>query len=237
MLKYRSPFQKLSATIIDNNNIFNIDNSSPVTVIFSNGKNNISIKNYYSVKIVYLEDNNLFLIDEVKPLIFILSIIDLDVENRMILQYDDSVFNDIEIKTSILFSIIFLTNYTPNKNIASFKEYFNILLPKCYKYLVDNLNNYLSKYSEYDGNYLINSGPLNSLYNLLFKNNLKFVFESDRQLLLNLLMRCNSKMTVYKFNKTMDLLGFDKTFVKCIECTISGDEIKNDEFKEFFNLE
>ena len=226
MFKSGNPFQQLSTFMINNieNNVFNKDD---------NDKNNILIDsdNFgYSL----FGNDNLFLIYEVDHLTLILSNIKLNDDNELKLSYHEYPFNDVEIKTSILFSIIFLMDHGINKNDVLFKDIFDTLLPMYYTELINNLKNF-TKSCNYD--YQLDIKLLNSLYYYIFKNNLKFVLESDKKLLLELLINCYLNMDPYILNKTMNILGFNNEFVKCIHRLAYNIEFDNNKFKEFFNLE
>ena len=254
MFKPENPFQQLATLVTKNDNIvFNedssiiggtrdkIDDNQNITTTLENGVNKITVDNK-KFSLEYLKYNKLFLIYGKEDLIDFVSNLHLTIENKIELLNCQSEYNsdDNDIKTSILISIIYFAGYGICEIDSLLEEYFNILLPECYENLINNLSIIIRKiYSCHSVSFLDNYKAFDNLYNFIFLNvnNLKIVLNSDRKLMLELLIYCYSYMTILNFNKIMAILEFNIEFVDCIHNLSFKQKIENAEFKEYFNLE
>ena len=237
MFKPENPFQQFSDFIIGNNN-----ECDYITTMIEDGVNNIAIYDDCNIDFIYKDFNNrLFIVYDIEVLIDIISKINFNIENKIELstyQENKIYFNDTNLKISIIISIIYLVDFYTYENYPLFKNIFNNLLPKYYKNVIDCLDDYILNYNE-DRDYVFDERSLDNLYYLIFneKDNLEFILNYDKELLLKLLTMCYSNMTKLNFIKTMNSLNFDYDFVDCIHNCVFKNKIENDGFKQFFNLE
>lgn len=234
MFKPGNPFQQL-VNFTENNVFNNIDNSIE---LIENDVNKIIIDNIFLCH--FDEKHDMFVTSCRNDIYYLIENINLNYKNVLEYRFNNEIefCSDINMKTSIIFSIIY---YMKNINDIDdiLIDFINNVFYDCYENLVNNLKDYLTEcyydYTDPTKNY----GPLNYLYYYIFTNNehLNFILKNDKKILLKLLEYCYSNMSPNYVNKTMKILNFDDDMFDCIHDYTNNIKIENAEFKEYFNLE
>ena len=218
----------------NNNRTFNITTENNIDII------TVDINKYYNF-MYKLGNKKLFLIEYDIDLYTLLSLINFEKKVKLITNDNNFIisFDNGYLKTSIIFSIFIKILQDDIKlNNEYHKEIFNIVLLENYKKIVNNLEHYTNYVTNF---YDVDTVKtcLDILYFYLFENenNLEFILNSDRKLLLRLLTSCYMFTSHYYFNLIMNKLNFNDEFVTCLHNIANNIKFENAEFKEYFKLE
>ena len=229
MSMYENPFQQ--TVIKESDKIINLFNE------IVNNVNNITINMQGNYKLSILH-NYLFMVYDVEYLEQIINSIELNMKNVMVRKRNNKfigIHNDVSIKTSIIFSIIYASKNIPSFNNSIFKKFSDTVFSDCYENLVCSLDLYVGEVSSRNTNIKV----LDNFYNYLFENkdHFELILHSDRELLYILLINCYNNISPYYYYKIMKKLDFNEEFIECIHNKVNKKEVNNLEFKQFFNLE
>lgn len=240
MFKSENPFQQLVDFTTGIKNVFNSEIKYDVfTKYIDDNKNIITINSRYASIISNV--SNIFLVYCINDLEKIIEFLEPNMENIIKQETTKAtyIFNDIDIKTSMIFSINFISPNQPILYDSLIGFYSNEVFYECYENLINNIYNYLTEISTCAHKNYSDYRILDAFYKYLFENenHFEFILKSDRKLLLKLLTLCYYNMSFKYLNKIMKKLNFNEEFIDCIHNHIVRNPIDDKEFKEYFNLE